>query len=183
MSILRSGYYDAPEGEDAFGKIVAINKYAAITGLAWSTVDVLTLSKTQGYLPTLGRFAYNTGPLMGMATAFTLTTLAATNARGKDDKINYFLGGFAAGGVFGAWKHNHVAGLCAGLFLGIAGVIKKMSIEQGWEFFPDTPTYQVGGVNIIDNDYTLFAERPKNWTAEKPVEEVPEEPAPSKKRK
>lgn len=33
-------------------------------------------------------------------------------------RFNYFLGGFAAGGVFGAWKHNHVAGLCTGLFLG-----------------------------------------------------------------
>ncbi|XP_068143999.1 NADH dehydrogenase [ubiquinone] 1 alpha subcomplex subunit 11 [Drosophila tropicalis] len=165
MSILRSNYYDHPDGEDAFGKIVATNRYAVAAGLAWSTVDVLTLSKPQGYLPTLGRFAYNTGPLMGMATAFTLTTLAATNARGKDDKINYFLGGFAAGGVFGAWKHNHVAGLCAGLFLGLAGVIKKMSIEQGWEFFPEPPTHQYGGVNVASNDWTITAERPKNWTA------------------
>lgn len=138
MSILRSKYYDHPDGEDAFGKIVATNKYAFVAGMAWSAFDVLTLTKPQGYIPTLGRFAYNTGPLMGMATAFTLTTLAATNARGKDDKwvltglsfpiliytnaitcrINYLIGGFAAGGVFGAWKHNHVAGLCAGLFLG-----------------------------------------------------------------
>ncbi|XP_001361907.2 NADH dehydrogenase [ubiquinone] 1 alpha subcomplex subunit 11 [Drosophila pseudoobscura] len=167
MSILRSKYYDHPEGEDAFGKTVATNKYAVAAGLAWSTVDVLTLAKPKGYLPTLGRFAYNTGPLMGMATAFTLTTLAATNARGKDDKINYLLGGFAAGGVFGAWKHNHVAGLCAGLFLGIAGVIKKMSIEQGWEFFPDTPTKQYGGLNIAQNDWTIMADRPKGWTSEK----------------
>jgi len=28
------------------------------------------------------------------------------------------IGGFAAGGVYGAWKHSHVAGLVAGLFLG-----------------------------------------------------------------
>lgn len=86
MSLLRSKYYDHPDGEDAFGKIVATNKYAVSAGVAWSMFDVLTLSKPQGYLPTLGRFAYNTGPLMGMATAFTLTTLVATNARGKDDK-------------------------------------------------------------------------------------------------
>ncbi|XP_017868826.1 PREDICTED: NADH dehydrogenase [ubiquinone] 1 alpha subcomplex subunit 11 [Drosophila arizonae] len=166
MSILRSKYYDYPDGEDAFGKIVATNRYAIAAGLAWSTFDVLTLTKPQGYIPTLGRFAYNTGPLMGMATAFTVTTLAATNIRGKDDKLNYLIGGFAAGGVFGAWKHNHVAGLVTGLFLGIAGVIKKMSIEQGWEFFPDSPTHQYGGVNIAKNDYTLMADRPRNWTTE-----------------
>ncbi|ALC40497.1 CG9350, partial [Drosophila busckii] len=170
MSILRSKYYDHPDGEDAFGKIVATNKYALTAGLAWSTLDVLTLSKPQGYLPTIGRFAYNTGPLMGMATAFTLTTLAATNARGKDDKINYLIGGFAAGGVFGAWKRNHVAGLCAGLFLGIAGVLKKMSIEQGWEFFPKPLKHQYGGVNIASNDYTITAERPRNWTTEEKKE-------------
>lgn len=86
MSLLRYKYYDHPDGEDAFGKMVAANKYAAAAGLAWSTVDVMTLSKPQGYLPTIGRFAYNTGPLMGMATAFTLTTFAATNFRGKDDR-------------------------------------------------------------------------------------------------
>ncbi|KAH8257945.1 hypothetical protein KR038_003357 [Drosophila bunnanda] len=171
MSFLRSKYYDHPDGEDAFGKIVATNKYAVSAGLAWSMFDVLTLSKPRGYVPTLGRFAYNTGPLMGMATAFTLTTLAATNARGKDDKINYLLGGFAAGGVFGAWKHNHVAGLCAGLFLGIAGVIKKMSVEQGWEFFPDTPLKQYGGLNIAENDWTIMADRPRNWTTEKPEDQ------------
>lgn len=33
-------------------------------------------------------------------------------------RLNYLLGGFAAGGVFGAWKHNHVSGLTVGLFLG-----------------------------------------------------------------
>lgn len=86
MSLLRARYYDHPDGEDAFGKIVATNKYALSAGLAWSMFDVLTLTKPQGYGPTLGRFAYNTGPLMGMATAFTLTTLTATNVRGKDDK-------------------------------------------------------------------------------------------------
>ncbi|KAH8355124.1 hypothetical protein KR093_006420 [Drosophila rubida] len=167
MSFLRSEYYDHPDGEDAFGKIVATNRHAIVAGLAWSTVDVLTLSKPRGYIPTIGRFAYNTGPLMGMATAFTLTTLAATNLRGKDDKLNYLAGGFAAGGVFGAWRHSHVAGLVAGLFLGIAGVLKKMSVEQGWEFFPDPPTRQFGGLNIAQNDYTIMAERPKNWTSEK----------------
>lgn len=171
MSLLRARYYDHPDGEDAFGKIVATNKYALSAGLAWSMFDVLTLTKPQGYGPTLGRFAYNTGPLMGMATAFTLTTLTATNVRGKDDKFNYFLGGFAAGGVFGAWKHNHVAGLCAGLFLGIAGVIKKMSVEQGWEFFPDTPLRQYGGLNIASNDWTIMPDPPKNWTTEKAKEE------------
>lgn len=49
----------------------------------------------------------------------------------------------------------------------MAGVIKKMSVEQGWEFFPDTPLKQYGGLNIAENDWTIMADRPKNWTTEK----------------
>lgn len=49
----------------------------------------------------------------------------------------------------------------------MAGVIKKMSIEQGWEFFPTAPTHQYGGLNIAQNDFSLMADRPKGWTAEK----------------
>ncbi|XP_054738426.1 NADH dehydrogenase [ubiquinone] 1 alpha subcomplex subunit 11 [Anastrepha obliqua] len=153
MSFLKSQYYDYPEGQDAFGKIVATNKYAASVGLAWSTCDVLMLSKPQGYLPTLGRFAYNTGPMMGMATAFTLATLVSTNVRGKDDKLNYFIGGVAAGAVYGAWRRNHVAGLVAGFFFGIAGAVKKLSKQEGWEFFPPIK-HQSSSLNI--HDFTIM---------------------------
>lgn len=33
-------------------------------------------------------------------------------------RLNYFLGGMAAGGVYGAWRRNHVAGLVVGLAFG-----------------------------------------------------------------
>lgn len=160
MSFLKSQYYDYPDGEDAFGKIVATNKYAIGTGLTWSTFDVLMLSKPHGYLPTLARFAYNTGPMMGMATAFTLTTLVSTNVRGKDDKLNYVIGGFAAGAVYGAWRRNHVAGLVAGLFFGIAGAVKKLSKEEGWEFFPPIK-HQQGSLNGVLHDFTLMKDPAK----------------------
>lgn len=86
MSLIRGGYYNKPEGTDCYGKMLATNSYAVTAGLAWSTIDVLMYSHTKGYLPTLGRFAYNIGPMMGMASAFTLTTYMATKARGKDDR-------------------------------------------------------------------------------------------------
>lgn len=86
MSLVKAGYYDKPEGEDCFGKILATNSYAVAAGLAWSTIDVLMLARTKGYIPTIARFAYNIGPMMGMASAFTLTTYVATNVRGKDDR-------------------------------------------------------------------------------------------------
>ncbi|XP_037821326.1 NADH dehydrogenase [ubiquinone] 1 alpha subcomplex subunit 11-like [Lucilia sericata] len=165
MSLVKAGYYDKPEGQDCYGKMLATNSYAAAAGLAWSTIDVLMLSHTKGYIPTMARFAYNIGPMMGMASAFTLTTYIATNARGKDDRLNYFLGGMAAGGVYGAWRRNHVAGLVMGLAFGIAGVIKKISREEGWEFFPALNHH--GFMGVKENDYTLMAERPRNWTTGK----------------
>uniref|UniRef100_A0A1L8EBD7 NADH dehydrogenase [ubiquinone] 1 alpha subcomplex subunit 11 n=1 Tax=Haematobia irritans TaxID=7368 RepID=A0A1L8EBD7_HAEIR len=160
MALSKAGYYDKPEGQDCFGKMVATNTYAATAGLAWSTVDVLMLSHPKGYLPTLARFAYNTGPMMGMASAFTLATYMATNVRGKDDRFNYFLGGFAAGGVYGAWRRSHVAGLVMGLFFGLAGVIKKTSIQEGWEFFPSLNhhAYMLGAK---EHDHTLMADPKK----------------------
>jgi len=83
---LSAKYYNKPDGQDASGKMLATNKYALLSGLGWSTIEVLMVSKPQGYLPTLGRYIYFTVPFMGMASAFTMVTYTATNMRGKDDK-------------------------------------------------------------------------------------------------
>lgn len=85
MNLGSHNYYDHPEGQDAFGKMVATNSYALTFGLGIAAYDVLMLSKPSGYLPTIGRFAYFAGPCMGMASAFTMTTLVANKIRGKDD--------------------------------------------------------------------------------------------------
>ncbi len=85
MSLLKVQYYDKPEGQDFFGKIVSTNRHALAVGLVASTYDVLFLTKPQGYIKTIGRYGYFIGPFMGMATAFTVTTYAANRLRGKDD--------------------------------------------------------------------------------------------------
>lgn len=85
MNLGSHNYYDHPEGQDAFGKMVATNSYALTFGLGIAAYDVLMLTKPSGYLPTIGRFAYFTGPFMGMASAFTMTTLVANKMRGTDD--------------------------------------------------------------------------------------------------
>lgn len=132
MSLANMKYYDHPEGQDAFGKMIATNKYALTTGLIWSSYDVLMVTKPQGYLATIGRYAYWTGPFIGMASAFTMTTLAATKIRGKCDTLvyfynivlfqyayfcinlisrwNYVAGAIASASVYGAWKRSVVAG-------------------------------------------------------------------------
>lgn len=83
--LIKPRYYDQPEGKDLFGKLVITNAYMGTVGVIWSTYDVLMLTKPQGYFNTFSRYAYHTGPFMGMATAFTLTTYLANKFRGKDD--------------------------------------------------------------------------------------------------
>ncbi|XP_055837875.1 uncharacterized protein LOC129906223 [Episyrphus balteatus] len=167
MSLLKVNYYDHPEGQDAVGKIIALNRYAVSIGLAYSTIDVLMVSKPQGYLATLGRYAYNTGPLVGMASAFTLGCYAANNLRGVDDKWNYTIGGLMAGAVYGSWKRTVPGGIFMGVVFSLAGFLKKLSIEEGWEFFPERQTHELGSLHGVNHDYTLMAERPKNWTTGK----------------
>jgi NADH dehydrogenase (ubiquinone) 1 alpha subcomplex subunit 11 len=50
------------------------------------------------------------------------------------------------------------------LCLAIAGVVKKMSIEEGWEFFPDIKVHGYGGPFPNRHDYSLMAERERGWT-------------------
>lgn len=58
-------------------------------------------TKPQGYVPTLGAYVRSTVPLAGAGAVFAAVTCASTSLRGKDDKLNYFLGGSAAGGIIG----------------------------------------------------------------------------------
>lgn len=128
MSLWKANYYENPEGTDAFGKICATNKYAILTGFAWGTVDVLMVTKPKGYLPIMARYAYNVGPMMGMASAFTLGTFAATNLRKKDDRWNYVIGGICAGGVYGAWMRTINGGAVAAIFFGEKIVLLQLNM-------------------------------------------------------
>uniref|UniRef100_T1D542 NADH dehydrogenase [ubiquinone] 1 alpha subcomplex subunit 11 n=1 Tax=Psorophora albipes TaxID=869069 RepID=T1D542_9DIPT len=164
MSLVKANYYDSPEGTDLFGKMVATNKYALAAGLGWSSFEVLMISRPKGVVPSLARYVYFTGPFMGIASAFTVGAYAANKLRGKDDTWNYAVGAFAAGGVYGAWRRNVVSGLVAGLFFSIAGLVKKNSIDKGWEFFPEVKQHGISALNPNRYDYTLTAEREKGWT-------------------
>lgn len=118
MGLVKNQYYDKPDGQDYAGKMLVTNQYAAVTGLGIATYDVVLYTKPKGLSSIIGRYAFHVGPAMGMATAFTTVTYAATKLRGKDDRINYVLGGLAAGGVYGAWNKSFVAGCVSGLFFG-----------------------------------------------------------------
>ncbi|XP_053688243.1 uncharacterized protein LOC128737596 [Sabethes cyaneus] len=167
MSLLKSQYYDNPEGTDLVGKMIATNKYALALGVGFSSFEVLMVSKPKGIMPSLARYVYFTGPFVGMASAFTVGAYTANRLRGKDDLINYVVGAFAAGGVYGAWRRSIVAGAVSGLFFSIAGIAKKISLEEGWEFFPAVTKHAYGSLNPKRYDFTLTEERERGWTTGK----------------
>lgn len=76
-------------------------KTHSVSGLVASTFDVLMLSKTAGYVPTLVCYIKSTVPAAAAGATFAAVTCASTTFRGKDDKFNYFYGGASAGGIFG----------------------------------------------------------------------------------
>jgi NADH dehydrogenase (ubiquinone) 1 alpha subcomplex subunit 11 len=113
-------------------------------------------SRPQGYFNTISRFAHFTVPFVGMAAAFTATTCVATNFRHKNDKLNYFMGGVASGAIYGAWRGSAVSGFLACLALGTAGVVKKMSLDEGWTFMPQSSVHAAGSLRGVQSDWTII---------------------------
>lgn len=159
--MLRYKYYDTPEGHDIFLKTFVTSKYAALTGLGAATFDVLMFSHPKGIVNTAGRFMWYIGPLVGMAAAFSVTTNVAQNIRGKNDKVNYFLGGASAGAIFGAWQKSGTIGVPMAVVLGLVAVIKKTAIDEGWELMPQVP-HATKTIQSVRRD----------WSVAKDIEEL-----------
>jgi len=150
-------YYDSPEGQDCFPKMWYLTKNALKVGVVAATWDVLLYSHPKGYAQTAGRFLFYTGPLAAMAAGFAATTCVANSVRGKDDRTNYVLGGLTSGVVFGAWARNLRAGVYGSAILATAAYVKKMSVEQGWEFFPNrVAPHQSMIIDVQKHDYSRF---------------------------
>lgn len=97
MSLLeyfqRFDYYAKPEGHAPVDKLVGASKFGLLTGFTFGVHDVFLYSKTRTVMDTMRCFGYWMVPMGGMGAAFASTTYIATNLRGKDDPLNYVLGG------------------------------------------------------------------------------------------
>ncbi|CAG4989556.1 unnamed protein product [Colias eurytheme] len=164
-SLLTYKYYDTPEGQDIFKKTIATSKNAVLASIPLATFDVLLYSHPKGFFNTALRYGSYFGTAVGMATAFTLTTNIAQNVRGKNDRLNYFMGGAAAGMVFSALRKIPLLTLPMSIVLGCAAVAKKEGIDEGHIFFPKI---QMATKNAWSarNDWTIAKdiEELKTWT-------------------
>lgn len=78
-------YYDKPEGEDLFGKLIAANRYTVGYGFMWGIVDATMLTRKTGVQARIGRVIHFTWPAAACATVFTSVVYFATKIRRKDD--------------------------------------------------------------------------------------------------
>ena len=119
--------------------------------------DVIFLSKPQGYLATAGRMLYFIGPCSAMAASFAATTAISCTLRGKDDRTNYVLGGISSAAILGAWTQSSRK-FGQGVFIfGLAGYMKKKSVEEGWTFFVNDPSTREGQiVDLRRHDYSSY---------------------------
>ncbi|XP_013162625.1 PREDICTED: NADH dehydrogenase [ubiquinone] 1 alpha subcomplex subunit 11 [Papilio xuthus] len=166
MSLLTYKYYDTPEGQDIYKKAFVTTKYATLAGFAAATFDVLMFSHPKGIVNTTGRYMFYVGPLVGMATAFTVTANVAQNMRGKNDGLNYFLGGAAAGSILSAWTRSLTIALPAVCVLGGAALVKKAAVDNGWVLVPKVPPSATKTIKSVRHDWTMAKdiEELKTWT-------------------
>ncbi|XP_023019619.1 NADH dehydrogenase (ubiquinone) B14.7 subunit [Leptinotarsa decemlineata] len=159
-------YFDTPDGHDVFKKYLCLLKPAGQVTAAAGIFDVVAWSHPKGYLPILGRFVYVGTPIIGATTAFVFTTNGLASLRNKDDKLNWFLGGFAAGALVGAWRGKTMFGFNLGMLFGLMAVVRKYSEDRGWQFSPPNGV-PIMNQGIWQYDFSLFKERPRTWTTGK----------------
>lgn len=86
-------YYDSPEGQNPWEKIWGLSKYAVATTMGMSIMDCFYITQCRNAVEVLNCTAFWGVPLVSMAVTFSSMTFMATNIRGKDDKVNYAIGG------------------------------------------------------------------------------------------
>ncbi|CAG9760222.1 unnamed protein product [Ceutorhynchus assimilis] len=158
-------YFDTPDGEDVMKKLWCVVRPTLPTATLIGIGDVLLYSYPKGYLNSALRFTAVAAPIVGIASTFVLVTNGMTSLRKKDDKLNWFVGGFVAGSCVGLVKRNRMWGFNTGMLFGILGVIRKECAQRGYEISPSNPPRsRRGGATSCLMDLSLTAERPRNWT-------------------
>lgn len=154
-------YFDTPSGYDVDKKFMCLMKPTFVTAATLGFGDVFLFSKPKGYGSIITRVVYLSSPLFASSLSFLLVTNGLAGIRKKDDKLNWFLGGFSAGTIFGAFRGNGMLGFNLGMAFGAMAFIRKMAAENNFELIPPYKLYHDGP---IATDWTLTKHIPGNWT-------------------
>jgi len=105
--------------------------------------------------------------IVGSST-FCIAAHIAYKVRGKDDELNYAIGGYAAGTIFGAVIKRNLMGMWLGIACAIIGASKKHSMLNGYQIFPDIPQFRKsvhGNFRTPYQNWSWYEARPKGWIA------------------
>ncbi|KAF0772238.1 NADH dehydrogenase [Aphis craccivora] len=168
MSIFKYSYYDTPDGHDLVKKLFYTNKKVSIIGFGLASTEIILVSKPFGYLNTVYRYGQLMGPMLAATTTFCIVTHVSTNLRGKDDMLNYAIGGFSTGILTGILVKQKFLGFWMAVSMACIGAAKKHSKLNNYEFYPTFPNVRkpiYGDFRTPYNDWTLFEPRQKGWVA------------------
>merc|ERR1712126_457355 len=98
------GYDDHPDGQECFHKMACVGKYAAYTGFYTATMDVLMITKPQGYVLTANRYLKHMGLALACTATFVGGACAVAALRKKNDHYNYITGGVLTGSLLGEYS-------------------------------------------------------------------------------
>jgi len=144
------------------------NKHVSIIGFGLASTEIILGSTPVGYTNTLYRYGQLMGPMFAVTSTFCLVTYVSTKIRGKDDELNYAIGGFVAGSIMGPVLKQGLLGMWIGVGCAIIGAVKKHSKINGYEFFPTYPEVRQsvhGDFKTPYRHWTVFDARPKGWIA------------------
>lgn len=107
------------------------------------------------------------GPMYVATSAFCIATYVSTNVRGKDDKLNYVIGGFTAGSLTGIIIKRNLLAFWLGIACATIGFVKKDSKLENYEFYPIKYMGKSlhGDFRTPYRNWTLYDARPKGWIA------------------
>jgi len=106
--------------------------------------------------------------MIAATSTFCIAAHVSYKIRGKDDEINYAIGGYAAGALFGALIKHNLIGMWLGVACALIGTAKKHSLLNGYQIYPPFPKHRKpvhGNFRTPYNNWSLYEERPKGWIA------------------
>ncbi|XP_002732643.1 NADH dehydrogenase [ubiquinone] 1 alpha subcomplex subunit 11-like [Saccoglossus kowalevskii] len=134
-------YFKEPDGKDCLGKTAFTTKVATAGGLASSMYAYLfkygKLTPVQGLI----NGGNITLTMAALGAVFGATTCISTSVRGKDGRLNYFIGGCTTGALLGVKAHSYAVGFGACAGFGISAALYKHGKMEDWPFVIQDPRY------------------------------------------
>lgn len=165
-------YFDKPEGEGLMGKFLSINYHTLWLTTPCIIAHFVALKKIRYPTPLIFKYLQFMAPCHVGASVFAITSTKMCAYRGKDDSLNWTVGGAAAGAVPGLAFRNWLIQskrlwgwtLLVGPFLGgIVGLTMKYNNPQfflnGYRRYDERGQFNPELYSREYSQYTLPGER------------------------